>query len=192
MPSFSTVEHLWKAARLVSRSCRRPRPGSSDSNGTQTSSGRGAATCWRKMGQIHGKCALAAQWPAHPAARAPEAPIRSRYTPRTRAIRLSLLLPFLTTDYVSPCQDIWTCNASVTGKQFTQAADSPLTEPPHSAAAGGNLGRGAISSSRENSDSECWRLPFPASLTLVITCLCQRSWKCSFSLRWPQQRSCYL
>ncbi|CAE7640094.1 unnamed protein product [Symbiodinium sp. CCMP2592] len=70
---------------------------------------------------------------------------RQVYTPRTRAIRISLLLPFLTTDYVSPCQDIWTCNASLTG----------------------NLGRGAICSSREKSDSECWRLPFPVLLPLA-------------------------
>ncbi|CAE7283492.1 GUN4 [Symbiodinium microadriaticum] len=70
---------------------------------------------------------------------------RQEYTPRTRAIRLSLLLPFLTTDYVSPCQDIWTCNASLTGQ----------------------LGRGAISSSREKSDSACWRLPFPVLLPLA-------------------------
>ncbi|CAE7352918.1 unnamed protein product [Symbiodinium sp. CCMP2456] len=69
---------------------------------------------------------------------------RQVYTPRTRAIRLSLLLPFLTTDYVSPCEDIWTCNASLTGQ----------------------LGRGAISSWRE-SDSECWGLPFPVLLPLA-------------------------
>ena len=35
-------------------------------------------------------------------------------------------------------------------------------------AAGGQLGRGAISSSREKSDSACWRLPFPVSVTLVV------------------------
>ncbi|CAE7309609.1 unnamed protein product, partial [Symbiodinium necroappetens] len=34
-------------------------------------------------------------------------------------------------------------------------------------AAGGQLGRGAISSSREKSDSACWRLPFPVLLPLA-------------------------